>query len=182
MCHERATSPEIGELIAAVEGSSLVSQADSVVAANIREARRDYDRATKLPRRLVEELSHTCTLSQQAWIGARKKSSFKDFQPWLEKIVALKREEARAIGYGKGVPYDALLDAFEPGMTAADVTRLFTPLRDELVKLIAAVIPSMRNASSHFWRPNRSASISTKGGWMWPLIPSAAASARATRG
>src|SRR5580765_5838059 len=101
MCHERATSPEIGELIAVVEGSSLVSQADSVVAANIREARRDYDRATKLPRRLVEELSHTCTLSQQAWIGARKKSSFKDFQPWLEKIVALKREEAQAIGFGK---------------------------------------------------------------------------------
>jgi carboxypeptidase Taq len=145
MCHERATSPEIGELIAAVEGSSLVAQADSVVAANIREARRDYDRATKLPRRLVEELSHTCTLSQQAWIGARKKSSFKEFQPWLEKIVALKREEAQAIGFGKGVPYDALLDAFEPGMTAADLTRLFMPLRDELVKLIAAIRDSGRH-------------------------------------
>ena len=104
MCHERATSPEIGELIAAVEGTPLVAQADSVVAANIREARRDYDRATKLPRRLVEELSHTGTLSQQAWIGARKKSSFKEFQPWLEKIVALKREEAQAIGFGQGVP------------------------------------------------------------------------------
>src|SRR4029077_12531863 len=148
MCHERATSPEIGELIATVEGSSLVGQADSAVAANIREARRDYDRATKLPRRLVEELSHTCTLSQQAWIGARKKSSFKEFQPWLEKIVALKREEAQAIGFGKGVPYDALLDAFEPGMTAADVKRLFDPMREELVKLISAIGASKR-------RPNR---------------------------
>jgi len=148
LCHERATAPEVGDLIAAVEGTPLVADPDSVVAANIREARRDFDRATKLPRRLVEELSHTCTLSQQAWIAARKKSDFKQFQPWLEKIVALKREEAQAIGYGKGVPYDALLDAFEPGMTAADVTRLFTPLRDELVKLIAAIRDSGK-------KPNR---------------------------
>src|SRR5258708_15445580 len=72
MCHERATSPEIGELIAAVEGSPLVAQADSVVAANIREARRDYNRATKLPRTPVEEPSHTWTFSQQALIRARK--------------------------------------------------------------------------------------------------------------
>lgn len=145
MCHERATAPEVGDLIAAVEGTPLATAQDSPVAANIREARRDFDRATKLPRRLVEELSHTCTLSQQAWVTARKQSDFQQFRPWLEKIVALKREEAQAIGFGSGVPYDALLDAFEPGMTAADVTRLFTPLRDELVKLIAAIRDSGRH-------------------------------------
>lgn len=144
LCHDRATAPEIGQLLSEIEGTALVVQSDSPVAANVREARRDFDRATKLPRRLVEELSHTSTLSQQAWIGARKRSDFKEFQPWLEKIVALKREEAQVIGYGKGVPYDALLDAFEPGMTAADVTRLFTPLREELVKLIAAIAASGR--------------------------------------
>jgi carboxypeptidase Taq len=144
MCHERATSRETGDLIAEVEATQLVT-GDTPVAANLREVRRDFDRATKLPRRLVEELSHTCTLSQQAWVAARKQSDFRQFQPWLEKIVALKREEAQAIGYGAGVPYDALLDAFEPGMTAADVTRLFTPLRDELVKLIAAIRDSGRH-------------------------------------
>lgn len=145
MCHERATAPAIGDLLAEVEASPLATPADSAAAANIREARRDYDRSTKLPRRLVEELSHTCTLAQQAWVEARKKSNFKDFLPWLEKIVKLKREEAEAIGYGAGVPYDALLDAFEPGMTSADVTRLFTPMRDELVKLIAAIGASGRH-------------------------------------
>ncbi len=144
MCHERATAPETGDLIAEVEATPLAA-GDTPAAANIREVRRDFDRATKLPRRLVEELSHTCTLSQQAWVAARKQSNFKPFQPWLEKIVALKREEAQAIGYGSGVPYDALLDAFEPGMTAADVTRLFTPLREELVKLIGAIRESGRH-------------------------------------
>jgi carboxypeptidase Taq len=144
LCHERATAPEIGELLAEAERSKTSDDDDSIEAANLREIRRDYDRATKLPRRLVEELSHTCTLSQHAWVEARKKSEFGTFLPWLEKIVRLKREEAQCIGYGKGVPYDALLDAFEPGMTAAEVTRVFTPLRDQLVELIAAIRDSGR--------------------------------------
>lgn len=145
MCHERATSPIVGELLVECAGLPDVNNPDSPVAANLREVRRDYDRATKLPRRLVEELSHTCTMAQQAWVGARKKSSFKEFLPWLEKIVALKREEAQAIGFTKGgVPYDALLDAFEPGMTAAEVQKLFDPLKTELVKLISAIRDSGR--------------------------------------
>ena len=145
LCHERTTAPALGDLLADLESSPLTAAADSAAAANIREARRDYDRATKLPRRLVEELSHTCTLSQQAWVAARKQSKFADFQPWLEKVVALKREEAQAIGFpAGGVPYDALLDAFEPGMTSAELTRLFAPMRKDLVELIGAIRESNR--------------------------------------
>src|SRR5579871_5140963 len=139
MTHERATSPRIGELLSKLESSELAKDAESPAAVNIREARRDFDRSTKLPRRLVEELSRVSTLGQQAWIIARKESNFAHFLPWLEKIVALKREEAEAIGYGKGVPYDALLDDYEPGATAATVQTLFTPLREALVKLIAEI-------------------------------------------
>jgi carboxypeptidase Taq len=142
MVHERATAPRVGELLAALEGSELTSDPHRPEAANLREARRDYDRSTKLPRRLVEELSRVSTLGQQAWVEARKQSNFAHFLPWLEKIVHLKREEADAIGYGSGVPYDALLDDYEPGMTAAQVQALFTPLREELVKLIVAIAAS----------------------------------------
>src|SRR5438477_8039681 len=53
LCHDRATAPEIGQLLSEIEGTPLVAQSNSPVGANVREARRDYDRATKLPRRLV---------------------------------------------------------------------------------------------------------------------------------
>ena len=96
--------------------------------------------ATKIPRRLVEELSRVCTLSQHAWVQARKDSKYADFLPWLEQVVALRREEAEVVGYGDGVPYDALLDEYEPGMTAAQVTTLFAGLRDELVPFIAEIV------------------------------------------
>lgn len=144
LTHERSTSSRIGELLGELEQQKDLGEADSDRAANIREARRSYDRQTKLSRRLVEELSRTTTLSQQAWIRAREDSDFSEFLPWLEKMIGLKREEAQAVGYGAGVPYDALLDDYEPGMTAAEIERVFSPLRDELVKLVSAIHDSSK--------------------------------------
>ena len=144
LVHARATAPQLGELLSEVEGTPLVQDAISPAAVNVREARRDYNMATKLPRRLVEELSRVCSLAQQAWVSARKQNRWSEFLPWLEQVVALKREEAQALSGGKGLPYDALLDQYEPGLTAADVRRLFTPLRDALVPLIAEVRDSGR--------------------------------------
>ena len=138
LAHQWATADRIGELLNELE-ESVVPQSDTHEAVNIREARRSYDRATKLPQKLVEELSRVTSLAQQAWVDSRKADDFSVFQPWLEQIIALKREQAEAIGYGDGVPYDALLDEYEPGTTTADVQKAFTPLRNELVSLVAAI-------------------------------------------
>ncbi len=138
MVHERATHPRVGELLSELEGrTDLAENPDRAVI--VREARRSYSRQTKLPQKLVEELSRTTTLSQQAWVAARKASDFGQFENWLSKILTLKREEAAAIGFGSGVPYDALLDDYEPGATAASIKATFAALRDELVPLVTAV-------------------------------------------
>ena len=138
LVHERATAPRMGDLLQRAE-DELGTNADSLPAANLRDARRNYDRATKLPRRLVEELSRVTTLSQQAWVSARQNADFGAFLPRLEQIVALKREQAQAIGFAQGIAYDALLDEFEPGATSARITELFDPLRADLVELVAAI-------------------------------------------
>ena len=144
LTHERSTSPRIGELLTDLEQSGSLGDAESALAVNVREARHSYDRNTKLPRALVEELSRTTTLAQSAWVSARKKSSFAEFQPWLEKMVGLKREQAEALGYSGGVPYDALLDEFEPGASSQEIAAAFAPLREELVPLVAAIQQSSR--------------------------------------
>ena len=140
LVHERAVSPRLGELLAELNTVDLGQETPA--AANVREAQRSYDRATRMPKELVVELSRVTTLSQQAWIEARQEKDFSKFQPWLEKVITLKREEASAVGYGDGVPYDALLDDYEPGMTAEKVQSAFTPLRDELVTLVQQVTDS----------------------------------------
>jgi carboxypeptidase Taq len=140
MGHEAFTAPIIGELLNAVESSG---DGDADVQANVREIRRLHNRAVKLPKELVEELARVTTRAQQAWQEARQANDFAAFRPWLEKVVALKRQEAAAVGY-KTVPYDALLDEYEPGATAAEITRLFAALREDLVPLIAAIKASGR--------------------------------------
>lgn len=146
LAHERKVAPRIGELLGELERSGRLGDSDGDLAANVREARRSYDRATKLPKRLVEEISHTTTLAQQAWVNAKKHADFSIFLPWLDKMIGLKREEAQAVGYGQGIPYDALLDEYEPAMTSSEVAAVFQPLREELVRLVAAIQGSSKKA------------------------------------
>ncbi len=141
--HERGTAPSIADRLAAIEGSELVADPESVEAVNLREWRRAYDRATKLPRSLVEALAEAATLGQQAWSEARRARDFARFRPTMEHVVHLKRQEAACLGTGPG-DYDALLDDYEPGAKAADLAVLFGALRAELVPLIRDIAGASR--------------------------------------
>ena len=142
LAHEMLTSPALGELLNEAQASAKPQAAD-LEAANLREIRRAYDRAVKLPRELVEELARVTTQAQQVWQEARQADDFPAFQPWLERIVKLKRQEAAAVGY-REVPYDALLDEYEPGATTAEVTRVFAELRGELVPLVSTILETAK--------------------------------------
>ena len=145
MTHQRFTSKQVGEWLAAAEGSDLVADPQSDAAVNIRRTRRTYDRATKIPQALVQERVKLGVLAHQAWEEARKHSDFPAFAPWLAKTVALVRQEAECIGY-KNHPYDALLDEYEPGDTTAVVQAVFNDLRGPLVELVGRIVDSGRMA------------------------------------
>lgn len=136
LVHDRATDPRIAELLSAVEGSSLAVDHESSEAVNVREIRRDFDRETRLPRRLVEEMARVSALSSQSWSEARDADDFKSFEPWLDQTFALAREKADAMGYEGGVRYDALLEDYEPGMTTAQLSVVFAQVREGLVPLV----------------------------------------------
>jgi carboxypeptidase Taq len=150
--HERATDPQIGDMLAIVESSDLAADPDADSAVNIREIRRSYDRFSKLPRDLAEALARTTSLAQQEWIAARHDSSFGRFRPWLDRILHLKREEGTCLsstlsdGSKASGPnddgnfvYDPLLDEYEPGARSAELAVLFAALRDELVPLAQTI-------------------------------------------
>jgi carboxypeptidase Taq len=143
--HERATDPVLGDLLARLEDSELVRETDSPEAVNVRELRRAYDRATRLPKSLVEELARTTSHARHAWLEARHDSDFALFAPWLKEIMHLKRQEAECFGFEVS-PYDPLLDEYEPGATSRDITALFAALRAELVPLVQAIAGSPRQA------------------------------------
>jgi carboxypeptidase Taq len=130
--HERLVDPQLGELIARLEARRDALDDDQ--RADLREARRAYDREVKIPQALVAERARVCSLAQGAWAEAKERDAFAAFLPHLREVVRLTRELARAIGTPN--PYDALLDDYEPGMTEGALRPLFAELRDRLVALL----------------------------------------------
>ena len=134
--HDRLTDPAIGELLSELEADDSL---DIDRAASVRVLKRDFEKATKVPEDLVRALAEAQGKSYQAWTEARPANDFSLLEPHLERVIALKREEADALGW-TAERYDALLDEFEPGMTAADVEKLFTELRAGLEPLIDRIL------------------------------------------
>ena len=150
MVHERLSSMERGDLIAAVE-SDKAAMADAQIAALVREARRDHVKATKLPASLVEEMAKTSSIAKHEWAEARAASDFKRFSPWLVKLVALLRVQADCYGFAAGGErWDALADLYEPGCTAKQVAEVFDPLRPRLQKLIGEIGAASRKPADGF--------------------------------
>lgn len=134
--HERLTSPELGEALERLERDGVADSFEAAVV--VRELRREYERATRLPRELVRELARVCTLAKGVWAEARRESDFARFAPHLRRIMALKRESADCIGWTTE-PYDALLDEFEPGARAAEIATLFQSVQADLLALLERI-------------------------------------------
>jgi carboxypeptidase Taq len=128
--HQKLVDPIVPEVLDSIATESL----DEWGHANLSELRREYEKAVRMPKELVEELAETAALAYPAWVKARKESDFPSFAPWLEKILELKRQEARCLQNGNSL-YEALLDDFEPHMSEAILDRLFAALRPELTAL-----------------------------------------------
>ncbi len=145
MRHKMMTDPLVGVWLAEIEGSAMIHDPESVEAVNVREWRRAYDRATKIPEKLAVELARAGAEGQAVWERARPMNDWPLFRPYLEKIVSLKREEAEAVGYAQE-PYDALLDVYEQGETAKNLEPIFKRLSAQLVDLIRRIQGSPKQA------------------------------------
>ena len=135
LAHEMLTDDETKGLLDA----SGEPDPSSEEGALLRRALRDYERATKLPAELVAETSRATALAEPDWVRAREESDWPLFAPHLERILDLKREAAEALGY-EDHPYDALLDAYEPGAEKARLEIMFQELKEGVLPLIRAVV------------------------------------------
>ncbi|MGB6066545.1 MAG: carboxypeptidase M32 [Desulfomonilaceae bacterium] len=136
--HRMVTDPRIGEWLAILEGSDLAEDPLSVSAVNIREWRRAYDRATKIPERLAIEIARATAEGQSVWEKARPRNDWPTFMPYLDRIVSLEREAAQAFGY-EDEPYDALLEGYEQGETVKNLRPIFSRLTQALVSLLERI-------------------------------------------
>lgn len=128
--HARRTDPKVGEWLAEAEAP------DTAGHSQLRLIRRDYERAIKVPGDLAAALARLTSRAQGVWAQARATDDMALFAPVLSEVVELKRQEAAALADGTGRSlYDALLDDYEPGASAAQIQEMFSQMRPRLVAL-----------------------------------------------
>ncbi len=139
--HARRTDPRLADWLAAAKAP------DAAGARAIALIRRGFDRNACIPARLASEIARVTSVAQGTWAEARERNDVAHFLPTLERVVALKREAGQALaagGFGGGDTYDALLDDYEPGATAAGIGAIFDRMRPRLVALRDRVMGAAR--------------------------------------
>jgi carboxypeptidase Taq len=136
--HDRATAPELGSLLEELRELEERSEPESLEASVVRVARRDYEKARRVPSELRAEMTRAASLGYVAWLEARAAADFEILRPYIERRIALAKEYVACYEPFDDL-YDVLLDDEEPGMRTADVAAIFERLKAELVPLVAGI-------------------------------------------
>jgi carboxypeptidase Taq len=137
--HALLTTPKVARLIERAEAGA--SQMEDWPLANLREMRRQRDHAIATPPSLISRLAKATARAEVFWVEAKKANDFKLLAPHLEEVVHLVRDKAALLGQARGLaPYDALVDGFTPGISAADIDTIFKALSRKLPGLINQAI------------------------------------------
>ncbi len=138
LAHEKSTDPEIGRLLDALRPYEESLPYDSDDASLIRVARRDFERAIKVPPQFMAELFEHFSNSYNTWVVARPANDFKSLEPLLQKGVDL---SLRMADFFPGYEHiaDPLIDIADYGMKATTLRSLFAQLRRELIPIVQAI-------------------------------------------
>jgi carboxypeptidase Taq len=136
-----AVSDEMGELLSRLREPDVYGNLSRVDRRLVDETAKEYERNRRIPPELYREYVVLTSQAEAFWEEAKARNDFPGFRPYLEKIIDYTNRFIDLWGV-KGTRYDTLLDQYEPGMTTAELDRLFGSLRDKLVPLVAAIAGS----------------------------------------
>ncbi len=137
--HALLTTPKVARLLERAEAGA--SQLEDWPLANLREMRRQRDHAIATPPSLISRLAKATARAEVFWVEAKKANDFKLLAPHLEEVVHLVRDKAALLGQARALaPYDALVDTYTPGISAADIDTIFKALSRKLPGLINQAI------------------------------------------
>jgi carboxypeptidase Taq len=151
MTFELLVSPQMAEFIEKLDRPEVKDDLSEQDRAMIRVLAKEHRRRKAIPPELYEQFIITTSKAQAVWQEARAKSDFAMFQSWLGRIVEFVRQFAELYGY-KENPYDALIEDYEPGMTARELTEIIKNLREELVPFVQRLMEEGQRPRTDFLR------------------------------
>jgi carboxypeptidase Taq len=138
LAHEKSVDPVIGKLLDDLQAYQESQPYDSDDASLIRLARREYERAIKIPPKFIAEFYEHISKTYNTWVTARPENNFKALEPLLEHTLDLSRQMA---DYFPGYEHiaDPLIDIADYGMKATTLRGLFAQLRRELIPIVQTI-------------------------------------------
>jgi carboxypeptidase Taq len=137
--HELFISDEVGELLESLSEHENELDPESVDAALIRVAKRDWEKARKVPAELRAEITRAEVLGVPAWAEARQNADYQAFLPYLKRNLELKLQYIECFADSGKSAYDILLDDYQEDARSEDITAVFARLKEELIPLIREV-------------------------------------------
>ena len=139
--HQMSTDPKIGTLLASIQSSPEFESMGQAEKRNIYLINKSYLEQISLPEKLVAEIAKQEAITVNVWKKAKAQKNFSVFKPSLQKLLDLSTEAAEILMKVKETktPYEALIDNFEPKMTASTITSTFNQLLGGLKQLISKI-------------------------------------------
>jgi len=152
--HQMSTDPEIGKLLKQATTNPDYDNLNQIEKRNLHLIKKNYDAQTALPEKLVEETAKQQAITVNVWKKAKKAKDFSLLKPDLEKLFDLTKQTAEILMKVKqtATPYDALIDLYEPKMTAATITTVFGKLQQGLATLLPKILQTPRQANQNLPR------------------------------
>jgi len=138
IAHQKLVDPAIGKLLEDLRPYEESLPYDADEASLVRVARRDYERAVKVPSSFVAQLSAHGSQSYEVWTKARPANDFVAVQPYLEKTLDLSRQLADFFPGYEHIA-DPLIDFLDYGMKTSTLRTLFAELREQLVPIVRTI-------------------------------------------
>lgn len=142
--------------------------------AEVRNLQRQYDEIVRIPADEYAAFTKLCSQSVPAWTKAKRTNNFSLFAPYLEKIIAARRAQARYFAPDRD-PYEVLLDRYEKGLTIAQCDEFFATLRETIVPLLADIQTRGKAVRTDFldqeWPIDAQRLVSKKIMELWGLDP-----------
>jgi carboxypeptidase Taq len=138
IAHEKFSSKEVGNLLDSLQNYGESLDYHTYESSLLRCARREYDKATKLPSDFVSKMYEHQSVCYDVWTKARAENNFKLVQPYLEKTLDFSRKYCSYFKHDHIA--DPLINESDEGFTTETVKDVFSKLREKLVPLVKGVL------------------------------------------
>lgn len=132
--HELLTDEKIGKMLDEIDEEEISKEKRSA----IREVKREFERAKRLPTELIEKISKASSEAFSKWLKSKEENDFSIFAPNLEKLIELKTKYAEYIDPDVA-PYQVLFEDYEPYLGLEIASDTLSKLRKELVPFIEKI-------------------------------------------